>query len=127
MDRLANACVTINNANRNRKRAVLIKGLSRVTREFLEAMLRHNYIASLTYVDDHRQGKALVGLNGRLNRCGAVCPRYDVTMQEIERYREGILPARQFGHLIFTTSKGIMDHNECLAVRTGGKILGFFY
>ncbi|KAG0439495.1 40S ribosomal protein S22-B [Dictyocoela muelleri] len=127
MDRLANACVAINNANRLRKRTVLIRGTSKVVKEFLETMQKYNYISSLVYIDDHRQGKALVGLNGRLNKCGAVCPRYDVTMKEIERYRESILPARQFGHLIFTTSKGILDHNQCLSQRTGGKIIGFFY
>lgn len=127
VDRLANACVAINNANKMKKRSVIIRGISKITKEFLETMQKYEYISSLIYIDDHRQGKAFVGLNGRLNRCGAVCPRYDVTVNEIERYRESILPARQFGHLIFTTSQGVLDHNDCLSKRTGGKVLGFFY
>ena len=38
-----------------------------------------------------------------------------------------LLPARQFGKIILTTSYGIMDHEEARRKHTGGKILGFFY
>merc|ERR1712166_1526137 len=38
-----------------------------------------------------------------------------------------LLPARTFGHIILTTSYGIMDHDEARRKHTGGKILGFFY
>lgn len=33
----------------------------------------------------------------------------------------------QFGHVVLTTSQGIMDHAEAHSKHTGGKILGFFY
>ncbi|KAL9674045.1 hypothetical protein QQ045_030311 [Rhodiola kirilowii] len=30
------------------------------------------------YVDDHRSGKSVVELNGRLEKCGVISPRFDV-------------------------------------------------
>jgi small subunit ribosomal protein S15Ae len=33
----------------------------------------------------------------------------------------------QFGHIILTTSQGIMDHEEARRKKVGGKVLGFFY
>jgi small subunit ribosomal protein S15Ae len=127
MDKLVASCKAINNANRKGKRQVLIRFSSRTIRSFLEYMQKCGYISGLTYIDDHRQGKIVVGLNGRLNKCGAICPRFDLKLNDVEKWRDRILPARQFGHLILTTSKGIRDHNECISRHTGGKVLGFFY
>ncbi|ELQ76761.1 40S ribosomal protein S15/S22 [Trachipleistophora hominis] len=126
-DKLAQACTTINNANQNQARQVIIRNINSVVRNFLNIMQAYGYLDEITYINDHRVGKAVVSLNGRLNKCGAVCPRYDVQIGEIERYRQSILPARQFGHLIVSTSKGILDHRECIVKGTGGKVLGFFY
>lgn len=33
----------------------------------------------------------------------------------------------QFGHIVLTTSQGIMDHEEARRKHTGGKVLGFFF
>jgi ribosomal protein S8 len=33
----------------------------------------------------------------------------------------------QFGHIVLTTTYGIMDHEEARRRHTGGKLLGFFY
>jgi nitrate reductase gamma subunit len=53
----------------------------------------------------------------------------DVThvLQDIEQWVQNVLPSRGFGHLVLTTTFGIMDHDEARAKKTGGKILGFFY
>ena len=42
------------------------------------------YIGEFEYVDDHRAGKIVVELNGRLNKCGVISPRFDVGVKEIE-------------------------------------------
>lgn len=34
---------------------------------------------------------------------------------------------KQFGHIVLTTTYGIMDHEEARRRFTGGKVLGFFY
>jgi small subunit ribosomal protein S15Ae len=85
------------------------------------------YIGEFEYVDDHRAGKIVVNLIGRLNKCGVISPRFDVAVNEIEKWVTNLLPSRQFGYIVLTTSYGIMDHEEARRKHTGGKILGFFY
>ena len=77
--------------------------------------------------DDHRAGKIVVDLIGRVNKCGVISPRFDVGSGELEQWVVNLLPARQFGHILLTTSYGIMDHEEAKRKHTGGKVLGFFY
>lgn len=48
-------------------------------------------------------------------------------MQDLERWAANLLPSRQFGYVIVTTSSGIMDHEEARRKKVGGKVLGFFY
>jgi small subunit ribosomal protein S15Ae len=66
-------------------------------------------------------------LNGRLNKCGVISPRYDVSHNNIEDWIGRLLPSRQFGMIVLTTACGIMDHEEARRKRVGGKVLGFFY
>ncbi len=127
MSALANACKVINNANRQRKREVFIKHTSKELKEFLMQMKKHGYISSLAFVQSVNKEKALVGLNGRLNKCGAILPRFRYKCNQIMATANSIKPARQFGHVIFNTVKGVMDHNEANEKNAGGHILGFFY
>lgn len=48
-------------------------------------------------------------------------------MKDLEAYTRNLLPSRQFGYLVLTTSGGIMDHEEARRKHLGGKILGFFF
>ena len=141
------------------------------------------YIGEFEVLDDHRSGKIVVQLTGRINKCGVISPRFDVQttvslisyveflpwittvlllrhhrelvcaidrldirfdtaavssfaifviitstpLQDIEQWVQNVLPARGFGHIVLTTTFGIMDHEEARRKKTGGKILGFFY
>jgi small subunit ribosomal protein S15Ae len=93
----------------------------------LLARIDAGYIGEFEIVDDHRSGKIVVELIGRINKCGVISPRFDVCHSEIEMWIVNLLPARQFGHIILSTSLGIMDHEEARRKHTGGKVLGFFY
>jgi len=90
-------------------------------------MMKHGYIGEFEIIDDHRAGKIVVNLNGRLNKCGVISPRFDLTLDSIETWTKNLLPSRQFGYIVLTTSYGIMDHEEARRKHTGGKILGFFF
>lgn len=70
------------------------------------------YIGEFEIVDDHRGGKIVIQLNGRLNKCGVISPRFNITVDAIENWGALLLPARSFGKMILTTSSGIMDHEE---------------
>ena len=57
------------------------------------------YIGEFELIDDHRSGKIVVTLNGRLNNCGVISPRFDIRVNEIEKWASNLLPSRQFGYV----------------------------
>ncbi|KAJ3484700.1 hypothetical protein NLI96_g5443 [Meripilus lineatus] len=123
-----NDCLNnIVNAERRGKRQVLIRPSSKVIVKFLSVMQRHGYIGEFEIVDDHRSGKIVVQLNGRLNKTGVISPRYNVQHNQIENWVNLLLPARGFGIIILTTSSGILDHEEARRKNVGGKLLGYVY
>ncbi len=124
---LANALKTIMNAERKGRRQVLLRPSSKVLIKFLKLMQKKGYIGEFEVIDDHRSGKIVVELLGRINKCGVISPRFDIKLSNIERWANNILPARQFGNLVLTTTYGIMDHHTCVHKHTGGKIVGYFY
>ena len=46
--------------------------------KFLRTMQKHGYIGDFELIDDHRSGKIVVELNGRLNKAGCISPRFDI-------------------------------------------------
>jgi ribosomal protein S8 len=84
---LHDALKTMYNAEKRGKRQVLIRPASKVVIKFLQLMMRHGYIGEFEFVDDHRAGKIVVNLNGRLNKCGCISPRYDVGHDVRLQYR----------------------------------------
>ncbi|KAL9402533.1 hypothetical protein Peur_006382 [Populus x canadensis] len=124
---LNDALKSMYNAEKRGKRQVMIRPSSKVIIKFLMVMQKHGYIGEFEFVDDHRSGKIVVELNGRLNKCGVISPRFDVGVKEMETWTARLLPSRQFGYIVLTTSTGIMDHEEARRKNVGGKVLGFFY
>ncbi|ORX81280.1 ribosomal protein S8 [Anaeromyces robustus] len=124
---LADCLKSIVNAEKVGKRQVMIRPSSKVIVKFLSVMQKHGYIGEFEIIDDHRSGKIVIQLNGRLNKCGVISPRFNVKLNSFEKWVNDLLPSRQFGYIVLTTSAGIMDHEEARRKRTGGKVLGFFY
>ena len=124
---LRDALNAIVNAERRGKKQVLIRPSSNLLIRFLKIMQSHGYIGEFEVVDDHRSKKIVVELVGRINKCAVISPRFDVKIGQFERWTNNILPSRQFGYLVLSTSQGIFTHDEARERHIGGKILGFFY
>ena len=75
-------------------------------------MTKHGYIAEFDIMDDHRAGKAVVNLMGRLDKYGVIGPRFDVQLKDLGKWQSSLLPSRQFGFIVLTTSVGITDREE---------------
>lgn len=94
---------------------------------YLYIPISKGYIGEFEIVDDHRSQKIVVELVGRINKCGVISPRFDCEINDLEKWIVNLLPSRQFGHVVLSTTYGIMTHEEARTKKTGGKILGFFY
>ncbi|KAL6720405.1 40S ribosomal protein S22 [Lecanora helva] len=121
---LNDALNAINNAEKSGKRQVLIHPSSKVIVKFLHCMQKHGYIGEFEEVDDHRSGKIVIQLNGRINKTGVISPRYNIKINDFEKWVVKLLPSRQFGYVVLTTSAGIMDHEEARRKHVAGKIIG---
>lgn len=127
MDTLSNGLTTIlNNAVRN-KRECVISPASKLLGRVLRVMQLSGYIGEFEFVDDGRSGKFRVQLLGRINRCGAVRPRFPVKADEIEIWEKHFLPSREIGILVISTPQGVMSHKEAGEKRIGGRLLAFVY
>ena len=68
-----------------------------------------------------------VTLNGTVNNCGAVKPRFFVKNTEWEKYETRLLPSKDVGVIIVSTPTGILTHTQAKAKKVGGTLLAFVY
>lgn len=125
-DTLADALAVIKNAEKVGKRECVTRA-SKEIREILTLLQNHGYIGPFEFVDDGRSGKFKIELKGKIINTNVVKPRYSTRVDEFEKWEKRFLPAREFGLLILTTPKGIIDHKKAKEMHTGGKLVAFVY
>ena len=127
LDTLANATCTIMNAERLGKREVIIKPASKLIVRVLSVMQEYGALGEFEVVDDGRAGFIKCQLQGRITKVGVVKPRYPIKLKEIDKWENRFLPARDFGILILSTSKGVMNHRKAAEDHLGGRLLAYVY
>ena len=127
MDTLANGLTTIMDNEIRNKRECIISPASKLLGMVLRVMQLNGYIGEFELIDDGRSGKFRVQLLGRINKCGAVKPRYPTKVDEFEEWEKRFLPSKDVGILVISTPYGVMSHREAEKKRTGGRILAFVY
>ncbi|MDD1720136.1 MAG: 30S ribosomal protein S8 [Methanoregulaceae archaeon] len=127
LNTIADGMSALKNAADTGKSICTIEPASKLQGAMLRIMQENGYINGFEYVDDGRGGQFSVTLNGRINRCGAISPRYSVQMEEIEFWETQFLPGKNFGLLIISTSKGVMSHEQARKAGVGGELLGYVY
>ncbi|KAF0879995.1 RS15A protein, partial [Crocuta crocuta] len=126
MNVLRDTLKSVNNAEERGKRQVLIRPFSKVIVRFLTLMMKHGHINEFEIIDDHRAGKIVVNLMGRLNPCGVLSPRFDVQLKDLEKWQNNLFPSCQFGFIVLITSADIMDHGRSKMKTYSRENLGFF-
>lgn len=126
-DPLSDTMTTIKNAVRNGKLECIIRPSSKLIGRVLKVMQENNYIGQFEYIEDGKAGMFRVELNGNINDCGVIKPRFSVKRVDLERYEAKYLPAQDFGVLILTTTKGVLTQKGCRESSTGGKLLAYVY
>lgn len=122
-DVVADGLNQIMNAKRIEKRELTIKRYSKVLLGLFEMMKANGHIDFS--VDE--EAKTVNVKVIKLNECRAVKPRYYVGVGGIDRYLRRFLPSRNFGTLVISTNKGMLDQKEAVKENIGGSVLAYFY
>lgn len=125
-DALADVLSTMKNADRLGKRECVVRA-SKITRGILKIMQDHGYVSSYDFVDDGKSGKFKVELRGKIIDCNTIKPRHSTKVDKLDDWEKRFLPSRDFGLLILTTPKGIVDHKTAKEKRFGGKLIAYVY
>ncbi len=126
-DPLANALSMMKNAELRGKGICQIQPSSKLIGGVLNLLKEKGYIDEFEYIDNGKAGIFQVNLKGNINNCGVIKPRYPVKRDDLEQWESRYLPARDFGLLILTTTKGIISQNEAKKDGIGGKVLAYVY
>jgi small subunit ribosomal protein S8 len=125
-DALADVLSSIKNADNLGKRDCVVRA-SKITKGVLQIMQEKGYISSYDFIDDGKSGKFKVELKGKIIDCNVIKPRHSTKVDELDNWEKRFLPAREFGLLIMSTPKGIMDHKTAREQKSGGKLIAFVY
>ena len=126
-DPLGNVMSFINNYKKIGKKLVPLKNNSKLIREVLKVLKESKYIGTFVEIKDDKSNKININLLGNVNKCGVIKPRYKVKKDGFEKFEKRYLPAKDFGILIVSTSKGIMTHKQAKEKNIGGKLIAYIY
>tara|TARA_Y100000814_G_scaffold2472_1_gene3085 strand:- start:5 stop:391 length:387 start_codon:yes stop_codon:yes gene_type:complete len=125
-DILSDVLVTIKNADLLGKSSAVVPA-SKLIGNVLKLLTEKGYLNNYEFNDDKKGGEFIISLNGRINGCGAIKPRFSVKLKDMETHEARYLPAKDFGILILTTPYGVMNNDQAREASTGGKLLAYVY
>ncbi|MEK6848793.1 MAG: 30S ribosomal protein S8 [Nanoarchaeota archaeon] len=119
-DIISDALNQIMNAKKSRKSSVNINRTSNFLMEVLKVAKKEKYL-------DFSINEKSVKIEFSLNKCSAIKPRFNVGVEDIDKYVKRFLPARDFGVLIISTNNGLVTHKEAIEKNLGGSLIAYFY
>ena len=111
--------VTIKNADLLGKTSAVVPA-SKLIGNVLKLLTEKGYLNNYEFSDNGKGGEFIISLNGRINSCGAIKPRFSVKLKDMETHEARYLPAKDFGILILTTPYGVMNNDQAREASTGG-------
>ncbi len=125
-DPISDALNNINNAEYSAKRVCLLKH-SKFLENVVSLLKKEGYIKNYKIVNRRPVNQIVVYLNGAINKCKSIKPRYAVKTSDFEKFEKSFLISRDVGLLIVSTTEGIMTHKEAKEKNLGGRLIGFIY
>lgn len=122
-DLVSDVLYVMNNAENIGSKTCLVPA-SKLVKNILLVMQKSGYIGNFESTDDR---KFSVELNGKINQCRAVRPRFAVKNGAFEKWEKRFLPAKNVGVLIVSTSKGVLSQKEAEEKSIGGRLVGYVY
>ncbi len=126
-DPLGDALSHILNCEKIGRSECILKPASKVLINVLKILNEAGYVGTFGVIDDGKGKVIKLNLLGRINKCGAIKPRFSVTKDNFEKFEKRFLPARDIGVLLVSTSKGIMIHTKAKEKSYGGKLFAYCY
>lgn|SRR3989338_6060101 len=126
-DPLANMYSQVLNGERRGKETCLIKPASKLIKENLKILEDNGYIRVVKEVEDGKGNVIEIKLTGNINKCGVIKPRHAIRKDNYEKFERRFLPAKDFGLLIVSTSKGLLTHVNAKKQNMGGKLIAYCY
>ncbi len=100
---------------------------TKLTGEVLKLLKAHNYLKDYKEVLERSTAYYEVELDGRINDCGVIKPRFPVKRHDWAKKEERFIPGVGVGLLIVTTSQGIMTNTEAEDKKIGGRLVAYVY
>ncbi|MGB9748251.1 MAG: 30S ribosomal protein S8 [Candidatus Woesearchaeota archaeon] len=125
-DTLATVLSKINNYEKRSKKECLVLS-SKIIKETLKIMKEERYIAGFEEITHAKKKYLKVKLLGKINNCNVIKPRFSVKVDEYEKYEKRYLPAKDFGIIIVSTTKGFMTHKKAKENSLGGRLIAYCY
>jgi len=124
---LANLFTTLFNTEDRRKNSCIVAPTSKLGLEVLKTLKNEGYIGEFEHINDKLGGKFKIQLLAKIEKCGAVTPRFKVKKDEYNYWEQRYLPSFNRGILLVTTNQGVMSHHEAVNKGIGGFLIGYVY
>jgi small subunit ribosomal protein S8 len=125
-DPISNALNNINNAENVAKKICTLNH-SKLIENILDVLKQERYINKYKVSDKLPHKKVVVYLDGRINKCRAIKPRFAVKHDDFEKFEKSFLISRDIGILIVSTTDGLMTHKLAKQKGLGGRLIAYVY
>jgi small subunit ribosomal protein S8 len=127
MDIIADGLNTIKTHKKVGKSECQIRRSSKLLLSILDILIEKGYIEKYEVVENGRGNVINVKGIGPINSCGAIKPRFAIGASEWVSWEERYILSKDFGHLVVSTSRGLMTNVEAREKNLGGRLIAYVY
>lgn len=126
-DPLAAMFSKMQNAIQVGKREIVVKPISKFMIEVLEILKQYDYVKEFEVIEDGRGNHMIIRGFENINKCGVIKPRFNYKLANAVVEESKYLPAKGFGIIIVSTSKGLITLEKATELQVGGKLVAYCY